>query len=900
MREDTRPVAIDADFWAGRRVLVTGHTGFKGAWLSLWLQSLGAEVTRPRERDAHAALACTSCAGVGAGMRRAARSTCATRAAVRAALARAAPEIVLHLAAQPMVRRSLREPALTYEVNVIGTVNVLEAVRARRRARARRCVVVTSDKCYENRRAPPAPLPRGRPARRQRPLLELEGLRGAASTAAYRRSFFAAPRARRAWRPRAPGNVIGGGDWGEDRLRARQRARGRGGAAHARPQPRAPCVPGSTCSTRSRGYLLLAAGAVRSATQAARAWNFGPRAARRAPGRAGSSSGSPSCGTGALALASSTSRAHPPEAALPGARLQRRPKRELGWRRRWDLERGAGAASSSGTARTARARTCARVSLAQIERLRARASTAAASAPLRRDGADTRAPASASDMRYLRPSQVLLRSPNSSSPRNRRTLAPMSPLDAPPLPRRAAAAARVRGLRARVLARSSRARLRGERRERSTRATSRPATPAWQGLYAAVLDGEEIANPAGWLVLVTFRRAIEEHRARSPHRARSGAGRWRRRGALAGRRVERRPRGRARRSQRGCASLFEGLRARLERARARGRGALLPAGPLARRGGRADGRQRGAHAQADGGRGAGEPGRRGKVGELVRSDPRRRAGARSRRSLMRALAFGMLDPDGERYRLASRTAASAPPVAPTWSRCAASPPRCRRRCCPGPRRRRAGAAARRPRGAAALLGARQRRERRSLASLGGAAAATAPRAARAARAAAGCSPRAAAARSSPSAACSRSASAPAARRSSTACGRTRARRSTPRATCAARRRARAPLGARLRAAAPRRRRPRARRAGALQRSRSARPRARAPRVRHRAARAPGTRRSRSGCASGRVRVRTAALAQAQPPAARPVARANVPTAPRRAARSRARAASERPGEFSPG
>ncbi len=141
------PVAIDIDFWRARRVLLTGHTGFKGAWLSLWLQSLGAELTGlglgpPSSPSLY------ELAGVGASMQELLVDV-RDGPALSEALRRARPEIVMHLAAQPMVRRSLIEPALTYEVNVIGTVNVLEAVRTAGED-VRAVVVVTSDKCYEN------------------------------------------------------------------------------------------------------------------------------------------------------------------------------------------------------------------------------------------------------------------------------------------------------------------------------------------------------------------------------------------------------------------------------------------------------------------------------------------------------------------------------------------------------------------------------------------------------------------------------------------------------------------------------------------------------------------------------------------------------------------------------
>src|SRR5947209_11863803 len=138
---------VDPGFWAGRRVLLTGHTGFKGSWLSLWLLELGADVV-----GASRGLPSEPCLFSLARLEE--EVECVTADvrdfdAVARAYKRARPEVVLHLAAQPIVRRALAEPRETYEVNVLGTVNVLDA--ARRSDGVRAIVNVTSDKCYENR-----------------------------------------------------------------------------------------------------------------------------------------------------------------------------------------------------------------------------------------------------------------------------------------------------------------------------------------------------------------------------------------------------------------------------------------------------------------------------------------------------------------------------------------------------------------------------------------------------------------------------------------------------------------------------------------------------------------------------------------------------------------------------
>jgi CDP-glucose 4,6-dehydratase len=204
-------VVADPAFWRGRRVLLTGHTGFKGAWLALWLQHLGAEVTGfsdgvPTNPSLYAL------ASVAQGMR-SIDGDVRDAAALAGAVAETRPEVVFHLAAQPFVRRAYRDPRTTFEVNVMGTVNVLDAVRLHDGVRA--VVNVTSDKCYENREWEWA-------------YREDEAMGGADPyssskgcaelvTAAYRRSFFADPAGPRVASARA-GNVIGGGDWGEDRL----------------------------------------------------------------------------------------------------------------------------------------------------------------------------------------------------------------------------------------------------------------------------------------------------------------------------------------------------------------------------------------------------------------------------------------------------------------------------------------------------------------------------------------------------------------------------------------------------------------------------------------------------------------------------------------------------------
>jgi CDP-glucose 4,6-dehydratase len=201
---------MDYSFWEGKRVLITGHTGFKGGWLSLWLSRAGAKVTGfslppPTSPSIYeAAKVGTRVDDITGDIRDA--------EAVSAAIARCRPEIVFHMAAQSLVRRSYRDPIETYATNVMGTVHVLEAVR--RFGDTRVVVNITSDKCYENREMPWG-YRETDPMGGYDPYSSSKGCAELVATA-YRRSYFEAGTTRLA-SVRA-GNVIGGGDWAEDRL----------------------------------------------------------------------------------------------------------------------------------------------------------------------------------------------------------------------------------------------------------------------------------------------------------------------------------------------------------------------------------------------------------------------------------------------------------------------------------------------------------------------------------------------------------------------------------------------------------------------------------------------------------------------------------------------------------
>lgn len=208
-------LVIAPGFWKGRSVLVTGHTGFKGAWLALWLHSLGAKVSGY-------ALAPNTNPSLFSLLNLGARipTTLADindRAALDAHLAAHSPQVIFHLAAQPLVRLSYATPVETFATNVVGTVNLLDAVR--RVPSVRSVVVVTSDKCYENREwawgyRENEPMGGHDPYSASKGCTEL-------ATSAMRRSYFSLDAVlyhpARVASARA-GNVIGGGDWSEDRL----------------------------------------------------------------------------------------------------------------------------------------------------------------------------------------------------------------------------------------------------------------------------------------------------------------------------------------------------------------------------------------------------------------------------------------------------------------------------------------------------------------------------------------------------------------------------------------------------------------------------------------------------------------------------------------------------------
>lgn len=259
---------VNPAFWQGKKVFLTGHTGFKGSWLSLWLQSMGADVkgfaleppTSPSLFE-RADVAKSMISEIG---------DIRDLAAITVSMKEFNPDILIHMAAQALVRFSYHDPVETYSTNVMGTVHVLEAARQCERLNA--IVNVTTDKCYENREwvwgyRENEPMGGHDPYSNSKGCSEL-------ITAAYRKSFFSTQGAPALASARA-GNVIGGGDWADDRLipdvlRAFERS--------------VPAIIRNPKATRPwqyvleplRGYLVLAEKLYAEGGTYAESWNFGP------------------------------------------------------------------------------------------------------------------------------------------------------------------------------------------------------------------------------------------------------------------------------------------------------------------------------------------------------------------------------------------------------------------------------------------------------------------------------------------------------------------------------------------------------------------------------------------------------------------------------------------------
>ena len=266
------PPLFESSFYSGRKVFITGHTGFKGSWLCLWLHQLGAKVTGyalPPPTEPSLFELC----GIGS-LVHSVVSDVRDGNSLKDRMAEAEPEIVIHMAAQPLVRDSYEIPVETYAVNVMGTVNVLEAVRSCDSVKA--VVVVTTDKCYEERNLASGfkesdPLGGADPYASSKACSEIV-------TAAYRRSFFGGGKFTNhtaAIASARAGNVIGGGDWARDRLVPDfLRALDRGQTVKIR-SPKA-IRPWQHVLEPLSGYLRLAECLHTKGSAYAEGWNFGP------------------------------------------------------------------------------------------------------------------------------------------------------------------------------------------------------------------------------------------------------------------------------------------------------------------------------------------------------------------------------------------------------------------------------------------------------------------------------------------------------------------------------------------------------------------------------------------------------------------------------------------------
>jgi CDP-glucose 4,6-dehydratase len=258
--------------WGGRRVFVTGHTGFKGGWLSMWLARMGA-IVRGYSLDPSTNPSLFEVAQI-ATLVDDRRGDIRDFTSLSRSIQEFAPEIVFHLAAQPLVRASYEDPLGTYTTNVMGTANLLESIRATESVRS--VVIVTTDKCYENREWMWSYRENDRlgghdPYSSSKACAEI-------LTASYRRSFFCSPSAGRhcvAVATARAGNVIGGGDWSPDRLLPDLIRGFVSGHPVAIRNPDS-VRPWQHVLEPIAGYLLLAEKLLTQGVAVAEAWNFGP------------------------------------------------------------------------------------------------------------------------------------------------------------------------------------------------------------------------------------------------------------------------------------------------------------------------------------------------------------------------------------------------------------------------------------------------------------------------------------------------------------------------------------------------------------------------------------------------------------------------------------------------
>ena len=316
---------VDRKFWKNKKVFITGHTGFKGSWICLWFNLLGAKVTGYALKPPTQPSLFKLCK-INMLINKSIIADIRDLKRLKQAIKTTQPEIVIHMAAQPLVRESYKYPLETYSTNVIGTANLLEAVRSCKSVKA--VVNITTDKVYENEEL-------------KKPFKECEALGGcdpyssskACSeivTAAYRRSFFGSGPAIATARA---GNVIGGGDWAEHRLVPDfVKAILKGKKIRVR-NPKA-TRPWQHVLEPLSGYLMLAEKLYKSGAKYAEAWNFGPKYTDAKPVEWIVKKLCTKWGEGAAYLLDKGK--HPHEAKY----LQldwSKAKNGLGWKPKWDL-----------------------------------------------------------------------------------------------------------------------------------------------------------------------------------------------------------------------------------------------------------------------------------------------------------------------------------------------------------------------------------------------------------------------------------------------------------------------------------------------------------------------------------------------------------------------------------
>ncbi|WP_374088712.1 CDP-glucose 4,6-dehydratase [Methylomicrobium lacus] len=261
-------MVINPGFWRGKRIFLTGHTGFKGGWLALWLQELGASVFGYALNPSTTPNLFTV-ANVGQALAASTIADIRDSSRLEKAMHAAQPDLVFHLAAQPLVRHSYADPVETYAINVMGTVNVLEAVRKTPSVRA--VINVTTDKCYENQEwlwayRENEPMGGHDPYSSSKACAELV-------TSAYRRSFLS--EAGVALASVRSGNVIGGGDWSNDRLIPDILRAFDAGQTVVIRSPNS-VRPWQYVLEPLAGYLMLGKKLYEDRDNFAEAWNFGP------------------------------------------------------------------------------------------------------------------------------------------------------------------------------------------------------------------------------------------------------------------------------------------------------------------------------------------------------------------------------------------------------------------------------------------------------------------------------------------------------------------------------------------------------------------------------------------------------------------------------------------------